>query len=66
MAFLDIIAQGKDRDPLDAFDEDEGTDLALHVRQCGRRYKALKSDMSILKKMGWFCCLALVARYFGL
>jgi hypothetical protein len=66
MDFLDVLTKGKEGDPLDAFDEDEGTDLQLHVRQCGRRYKALKADMSVLKKMGLFCCIALVARYFGL
>jgi hypothetical protein len=43
MSLIDLFRQ----DPLSMFDEDEGTDLALHVRQCNRRYKAMSSKQTV-------------------
>jgi hypothetical protein len=44
MSLVDFFIKS---DPLAQFDTNEATDLALHVRQCARRYGALSSKISI-------------------
>lgn len=43
---LDILGVRPMDDDLGRFDESEANDLALHVRQCGRRFRALDSKMN--------------------
>lgn len=38
-------------DPGDEFDENESKDLGMHVRQCGRRYRALDRKLNFLIKL---------------
>lgn len=56
MALSDILSR-RENDSLGEFDENEAKDIALHVRQCGRRYKAMNDKLDTLTKLILFLCL---------
>lgn len=56
MPLLDIIGvTAPTADPV-TFDENEVKDLALHVRQCGRRYRALDAKLNIAIRLILVLC----------
>lgn len=57
MALLDSLFRRESEDPLAAFDENEASDLSLHVRQCGRRYAALNSKLDYVTKLIFALCI---------
>lgn len=58
MALSDLFPKPSSQDPLAQYDVEEATNLPLHVRQCGRRYAALKDELGTLK--WWFIILIAV------
>lgn len=54
---LDILGVGKPDADLGAFDADEADDLPLHVRQCGRRYRALDAKLNTAIRLILLLCI---------
>jgi hypothetical protein len=50
MALSDLFGRAKDED-VGGFDENEAGDLALHVRQCTRRYRALDRKLDLVIRL---------------
>lgn len=70
---LDILGIKATDADLGAFDTDEASDLPLHVRQCGRRYRALDAKLNTAIRLILLLCglyavnnLAIVKTLFGL
>jgi hypothetical protein len=55
MALRDIFRSSND--PLAEFDENEATDLSLHIRQCGRRYKAQNNKLDMITGLILVLCM---------
>lgn len=58
MALSEIFGRAKE-DELSGFDQNEGDDLQLHVRQCARRYLALDRKLVLVVRM----MMVLIALY---
>ena len=56
MAFLDVFLGRRLEDPEDEFDEQEATDLPLHIRQCGRRYRSLDAKLNLVVRLMLLLC----------
>lgn len=54
----------RDYDPLDEADPQEVSDLALHVRQCARRYASLRDEQFELRA-DLYALRVFVARWFA-
>lgn len=50
MAFTDVFGT-KESEDAGGFDENESEDLSLHVRQCGRRYRALDRKLTMTLRL---------------
>jgi hypothetical protein len=50
MALSDLFGRAND-DDVGGFDENEAGDLALHVRQCTRRYRALDRKLDLVIRL---------------
>jgi hypothetical protein len=50
MALSEFFERAKDED-IGGFDENEAGDLALHVRQCTRRYRALDRKLDLVIRL---------------
>lgn len=56
MSLIDAIFGRENADPLGAFDEKEAEDLSLHIRQCGRRYRALNAKLDLVTRLVLLLC----------
>lgn len=60
MPLLDLVFKRSKDDPLAAFDENEADDLALHVRQCARRYASIVDKISTSNALLWILIIVLI------
>lgn len=57
MALWEVIVGGHKSDDEGEFDQNEASDLALHVRQCTRRYRDLDGKLNLAIRLILCLCL---------
>lgn len=57
MALWEVIVGGNRADDEGEFDQSETADLALHVRQCTRRYRDLDGKLNLAIRLILCLCL---------
>lgn len=51
MSITDLLFGRAETEDIGSFDANEGKDLELHVRQCGRRFRALDRKLDVVIRL---------------
>lgn len=65
MSLSDLLFGRAESDDLGGFDANEGKDLELHVRQCGRRFRALDRKLDVVIRLLVIFFIAMVVNVPG-